>query len=508
MIVQLTKPLGPDASRVITKGEDQDLAGTVMDPQFLEAGIGLIELPTPVMTVAARVQVFGRDQPRDPWQEGLADEFLTKQIRIPVMPNYQLATGMETIDGIRWNADQLLRVCWRFEAGEVSEKQVRQWARRVQDQIVSHLVGPNGVLTTDILSVRCAHSIRAVAVPDNRLWASQVRLPREAALKAGIKEQDWVLLVRQPILHEGGVVLQQAWFWDEPAIGTNPSVLKPLGLDYDGDQVAVFKVPQTREALEEIQSKPLEELKMLGNWVDELVYFKSDPTVDWDHYMEDLEDRLVIDGTTFGPQDALEPENSPFALQADSSGCKSFQHDAKAWAKGVTLEEFVNESHTALVDIVRLKVEIGLVGALTDKICQICHFVGGTQGLSEALRFKECLTQTLMDAKHGLGAFSADVVTKIFERRGSWSRRKPDAAVRALVKAGVPAEVVTPIVNRIWVHKEGITATVREVLPLFGVTRYGVGVSDLVNCIHGAEQHGAAYTALQACGMKELKGEV
>lgn len=59
-----------------------------------------------------------------------------------------------------------------------------------------------------------------------------------------------VLMKRDPVLHQYGLVAQRAKLTDDPAIKVSPLILPPLGGDIDGDTVALM-VPLTQEAIEE-----------------------------------------------------------------------------------------------------------------------------------------------------------------------------------------------------------------------------------------------------------------
>lgn len=59
-----------------------------------------------------------------------------------------------------------------------------------------------------------------------------------------------ILMKRDPVLHQYGLIAQRAKLIDEPAIKVSPLILPPLGGDIDGDTVALM-VPLTHEAVQE-----------------------------------------------------------------------------------------------------------------------------------------------------------------------------------------------------------------------------------------------------------------
>jgi DNA-directed RNA polymerase subunit beta' len=92
--------------------------------------------------------------------------------------------------------------------------------------------------------------VRGGYAPDKaQLMVSQ---KHEVALRALQKEVDErpVLLKRDPVLHQYGLLGQRVKLTDEPAIKVSPLVLPPLGGDIDGDTIALM-VPLTQQAVEE-----------------------------------------------------------------------------------------------------------------------------------------------------------------------------------------------------------------------------------------------------------------
>lgn len=62
-----------------------------------------------------------------------------------------------------------------------------------------------------------------------------------------------VIIKRDPVLHQYGLLGQRVKLTDDPAIKVSPLVLPPLGGDVDGDTVAVF-VPIGKDAIKEVES--------------------------------------------------------------------------------------------------------------------------------------------------------------------------------------------------------------------------------------------------------------
>jgi DNA-directed RNA polymerase subunit beta' len=71
----------------------------------------------------------------------------------------------------------------------------------------------------------------------------------EAVLKKELEDRP-VLLKRDPVLHQYGIVGQKVKLTKSPAVKVSPLVLPPIGGDIDGDTVSVM-VPLSREAKEE-----------------------------------------------------------------------------------------------------------------------------------------------------------------------------------------------------------------------------------------------------------------
>jgi len=498
MSVKLIRPID---QRVITESEKEDVAGTVLDPRFLEDGIGEIDLPRPLLTIKGRVWIFGRDEPYsiDPDMECIEDWMLTNTVKIPHIPNYEIASGIETIDTIRWRANNLLKTCIAFTRGDATAKNLQSSLCRLQDQIVRCILGKNVVLTSDVLSVRCKNSMRGVAVPEPMLDPFDVALPICAAAEAGIKTGDWVFLVRQPVLFEGGILLQRATLWSKRAIGCNAFVNKPLGLDFDGDTVEIFQIPTWEKGVrDELTDKPLEDIRSYAQWSGEMLLYNSSQQVNWNDPQADVESRMILDGTTFGPSDTLDVHNCRFANLADISGCKPMLEDVDVYGNGVDLQKFMEESESAHNDIVRMKLHIGAIGALTDKICQLLLQNHGPIALSHALKFKELVTQTVLDAKHGISGYSIEPIVEIFERRGIWATSSEKKALAYLTDIGLGSESTKLIVEAVWMISDGsdksigVTKAVRRDLPLFATTRYGVGPADLIRFVDSPHRESSA----------------
>ena len=73
----------------------------------------------------------------------------------------------------------------------------------------------------------------------------------EAMLRKELEERP-VLIKRDPVLHQYGILGQKVKLTDSPAVKVSPMVLPPIGGDVDGDQVAIM-VPLSREARDEVR---------------------------------------------------------------------------------------------------------------------------------------------------------------------------------------------------------------------------------------------------------------
>lgn len=126
--------------------------------------------------------------------------------------------------------------------------------------IAGRLSGKFGLLRRHGLGAAAIYSGRAVLVGDPALDPEDVWIPRKMANDLGLaglgsdefeRQDDIVLVNRQPTLHPYNLLALRARAWDEAAVGLHPILLKAIAGDFDGDTIAVHRLGSV-EARQEI----------------------------------------------------------------------------------------------------------------------------------------------------------------------------------------------------------------------------------------------------------------
>jgi hypothetical protein len=383
-----------------------DVEGTVLDP---EMDTGYIDLPCPVLSWESRVHLFGDGEPLiiDP----AGYEPTCRQIAVPKMPVFDVANGLVALDAITYRADNLVRAC---ETGEpiVIQRSVTKY----HDELVSRLTGKSGLLSRRIYGVRCSNSLRAVVAPGRSLSAEEIGLPEKAAARAGIVPGDIVLLSRPPILWQGSVLAMRVVYVPGHALRLNAWCTNDLNADFDGDQCSVIKWPAN-----------VPEPDRLGP-ENPVLPIEVERTTEWR-------------GQSLKPSEILARTGFAAAFAED----KEVPEDIDKYVRGLTEAEYMAKTEEVVLSIAGMKMHLGIVGSITDKICALVP----DDLLPAALRAKERLTQALLDSKHGEGCLGAEQLSETFESGDEMSIRaalmaadvdidEGQAITKALVEAGVP----------------------------------------------------------------------
>ena len=407
--MEITRPIpGPGgAIAEIT----HDVEGTVLDP---EMDTGYINLPCPVLSWDSRVLLFGDGEPLiinpaeyDPQ---------CRQVAVPAMPAFGVADGLIALDAITYRADNLVRTC------ETNDPiAIQRSVTKYHNELVSRLTGKSGLLNRRIYGVRCAHSMRFVAVPGRSLSAEEVGLPEKAAARAGIMPGDIVLLSRSPVLWQGSMLAMRAVYVPGHAGRLNAWCTKDLNADFDGDQCSVIKwpvnVPEPERLGPENPALPAE----------------VEHTADWT--LQSLKPSEILTRTGFA---------------AISAQAKDLPEDLDKYVRGLTMAEYMTATEEVVLSIAGMKMHLGLVGSITDKICALVP----DDLLPAALRAKEKVIQALLDSKHGEECLEAEQLSMTFENGDEASIRasllaagvdadEAQGITAALVEAGVPPLTLT-----------------------------------------------------------------
>jgi len=365
----LTKPLPGRGSILIPCNVDK--METVLDPKAKRGAI--IQLPFPVLSWEQRVNLFGDTDPRTLNPKDLEPK--CREIQVPWMAPYRVTTEHWILDPITYRADNVLRTISQIEDPILIQRSVTKF----HDEIAARIVGKYGLLSRHIWSIRIRNSIRLVMTSGSDIPDNYVGIPRRQAQKAKIREGGLVILNRAPTLWQGSVLVLKARIIPGTAGRANPQYLRDLGLDFDGDTCAIFKWPDGVATPSKIGPEE-----------------------------STLPDPIACKwGGTFGLRDLF--EESPFLAQYAET--KTVPSDLSMYARGLTLEEFTREAEEIALDLSRMKLHIGMVTSIADKICALVD----DRLLPLALRAKEKLTQAVLDSKHGEECLDGEQVTAAFE---------------------------------------------------------------------------------------------
>jgi hypothetical protein len=248
-----------------------------------------------------------------------------------------------------------------------------------------------------------------------------------------------------------------------------------MGADFDGDTIAIARVPKDSDVLQEVRDRIGTTIGRHARWSAEFLMFDSRTTVRWDTPEEDVENRLQYDGYLYSisPEDMLDPDKSETLCTMKESGCKEPPVDLSHYARGVPRKSFADTTQDIVAMTTRMKVELGVVGSLTDMITHAIYAVRPDL-LRVALMLKEAVTQALLDSKHGTDSFDTFKVSDVFKRQNEWhsEHQAPvDDAVACLVSHGLNVELVQPTIEVLWPLGEGVSAIIDEHMPVLMVTR-------------------------------------
>lgn len=200
---------------------------------------------------------------------------------LPVMSSY-LRSGQTFVDGTSsvhdythqyievFNQANMYRACQeqlrKPGLDDKTQEMLRAQMERCQttaqasfDRITGDVVqraftGKHNVFRDEVMAHKMPNSATAIWNADPRLDIDQVAVGRAMADSIGIKDDDYVLIWRDPILRDGGMRYMRAKIDDSlTGIAINPVMDKSFDGDFDGDTVAVVNLmtpAARREAME------------------------------------------------------------------------------------------------------------------------------------------------------------------------------------------------------------------------------------------------------------------
>jgi len=467
--VRITKSLGEEPRRLVPVGVD--LTGTVIDPQLKPNG-GSIKLPYPVVTYIGREELFGDDEPSGYDYNVAPMKYRTRRVLVPYVENFEVVAGRPVLNMVLFRADNVVRIANRVREGTASTTDLQVSVNRYYDEIEEALTGKNGLLTRDVFGVRCKNSVRCVATPDPDLRYWEIGVPRAAAHESRIEDGDWLIVSRSPVLWQGSVLVMKAVLVDGMAGQANPFIMAGLGLDFDGDELAMIKVPVifNPELLDELKYAVGDPTLDVFQWADEFLVTNPEPQPNWGQISLDLASRLAMTGLSIGLEDILFPEESEF-FQTVARGAKEVPEDTAQYARGLEVREWAKEAEAAAVEVTKLKLQVGLIGAATDKVCQVL-LAFAPDHLRTGLMLKERLTELMMKAtKRGdKRGYDTNKITALLDRRGPFEGASIDTALEYLDECGFDRTTMRPVIEVLY-DMGGASAAVKNHLALLQACR-------------------------------------
>jgi hypothetical protein len=188
-----------DIPRIIRDNEIANNAHTILDPEFEKDG-AVITLPDFIGNV-----------------ETLSGQ-TTNKIIMPPCPHSR-QEGFIIIDDIAMRINNMLRVLLAcVEGNEKSIQNFHTSFQRYQFAIYGKIIGKDGVICRDVLGTRIMGSGRGVIVPEMTTSPEYVHLPYEMMAKMSLINNDYVIIGRDPVIHDGSVEILQATGWSSNAI--------------------------------------------------------------------------------------------------------------------------------------------------------------------------------------------------------------------------------------------------------------------------------------------------
>lgn len=179
--------------------------------------------------------------------------------------------AQENIDSGQLDSDGLMKA--RKIQAEAVQRSQSAYDGITQDLMNRRFSGKRNVFREKLMSSRLARSATALWSGNPTLDIDQIGVGRELAKKLHLRDGDYALVWRDPILRDSGVRYMRVALQDDlPGVSINPNMVKCFDGDFDGDSVAVVNIGQKGPAHEQALERLSVEANMLdlGQGKDEL----------------------------------------------------------------------------------------------------------------------------------------------------------------------------------------------------------------------------------------------
>lgn len=511
--LELRNPISSNGSIISTNEINAKKNNSVLDKGLDEGKVGVISLPFPVLSLSGYMQLKAanpkvRFRKIDPTGMNL-DKFDTiQEIIVPNMKGFNVSSTLTTLNPITAAANELLKYIQEFK----TTPENKELACQIQNAVlvfmraISKVVGgKQGLIRRELFETRVQRSLGAIAVPNITLKPYEIGIGRnKTAIIEGIKHKPIFCIVdREPNLWMGSIQVMELVIlpFESEVIHVNPFCHREFGLDFDGDRISLVVPPHTESTISELQTLCGFVTFEYGSWSEEFLLNGKESKIDWKNPQADLANRTQT-RFTLTPREILEGKG-PYLDACVKTGAKKIPSDFKDYASGITLPQFKKMSEDAVLQLTRMKREIGVVGALTDKLTQLTLALDPKK-LPKALMVKEYITQLLLDSKTGSAAFDSHRLVDLFNKRNNFlniSRQGFTEALRKMGFDGARLKDLEKILDDVWPYLP-LDNAISSILPTYELIKKRDVTSMLTV---GNEDDGECITHVIMSYINELK---
>ncbi len=361
-------------------------------------------------------------------------------------------------------ANSLLRIIAEWETGAIRKGTLERMVLAYQHIAVSLLAGKSGVIGNNVLSNRVANSGRAVLLINGDHHPVWVGLPGRLMKRLKVRQGDMILVGRDPSIWHGSLEILYARPSGNDCIELHPLMFKQLGADNDGDQVYVYKLPESEVVQQEAKDAVLRFTLGHSEWPPYLAF--DGKQVNWEQVVEDTAVRSKITGFSVSPREIV--EKSQRVVDICTRMGKDVADECQLIAKGLTKEQVVqsilDQSDTQL----EMKVMLGPIGAASNRLKVLA---GTDKGLLEsAMYVSEWLQQKLLSSKHSAKdgqtqPYSIWDALSLLNRKDRYSQATLRDILEEIERMGLDKSKAGPILAYLWLGYP-LSCAIKELFPV------------------------------------------